>query len=559
MFLRFVSPLITSVLMSSHVHAAVLGPASGPVGGSQPATVLEVNHGGVGHVNLVPYFSVHSNFVTHLHLANTDTRNGKAVKVRFRSAINGEDLGSFTLLLAPGDMLAFAMTHDADTGYARLIHNDASCTLPSDVRGPLGPVFDPWDANGTAERPEMTREGSVEIITLADIPPLTAEGAASPLFTAIAHGAGAAAPNCDASVLHTLSIDSSSYADARSKGLDVPTSGLMTQWILINVPYGVGYAGRATAVEARVASGGVPGYANMVLFPQTAVRVTDRDRTAAYTTQPLLLYGGAEGTQRGYAENQMPDLSTPYLPSGLSQTLSVGTAPRLQAFAISQALATSSIGGEVLIEPSIAAATDWVVTMPTLYLQAGFRNFNDFPMIGTLRVTDLTVNEAGQRISGTKNFFQRGANLDQEAFPICVMGVDATANGTPPASQPYNETTFRSYEGTAFSMRLTPPEPGHTLGPESKFCGQTSFIRFLNLGDQNGSGPLGDVRSSGRPSNLQKLYAASTGSWGRIHTPGVDGIGLPIIGFTAVELYNGSVAPVISGFGLTYPLTTTKP
>lgn len=360
----------------------------------------------------------------------------------------------------------------------------------------------------------------------------------------------------------SLAVDSTSYADARSKGLEMPTSGLMTQWTLINVPRAVSYTGRATAIEARTSAGGVPGYGNIVLFPQTRDFVSDPLRTLAVTTDPSFSGGsGSNGDSvpsprtnpLAYSQHLMPDLSTPYLPSGLNGSLGLGAAPRLQAYAISKALATTSIGGELVTEPSILAKTDWVVTFPTRYLEVG-QSSDTMSLPGVILVTDFRVDDSGAAIgNGVKNFFVIGSNLKPEPFiqPSCVIGIDPYSSGTPVAAKPQTETNFRTRGGAA--LVLQPPTSGGTAS-SFELCGHSGVLRFTRPGADVADGVLGDVR------NRWQMISNSTAGWGRIQIPGVANQGLPIIGFAVSELYNGAVAPGTAGvFGLTFPLSTTRP
>ena len=68
------------------------------------ATGLSINPQGVGHILAVPYFSTQGNNKTLLSITNTDTTNGKAVKLRFRGAANSDDIFDITVFLSPGDM-----------------------------------------------------------------------------------------------------------------------------------------------------------------------------------------------------------------------------------------------------------------------------------------------------------------------------------------------------------------------------------------------------------------------------------------------------------------------
>jgi len=105
------SAVIAGLGFVSAANALVVGPvaAGGPpavlptIGGVDAATQLVVNTDGIGHINLIPYYTVQSGYDTYINIVNTDMKNGKAVKVRFRGASNSDDVFDFTLLLSPGD------------------------------------------------------------------------------------------------------------------------------------------------------------------------------------------------------------------------------------------------------------------------------------------------------------------------------------------------------------------------------------------------------------------------------------------------------------------------
>lgn len=94
------------------------------------ATQLEVNAGGMGHIQLVPYDTVQNANNTSLNIVNTGPRNGKAVKVRFRGARNSDDVFDFYVLLSPGDVWRSRVYRD-EAGHTRLdLNGDTTCTLP---------------------------------------------------------------------------------------------------------------------------------------------------------------------------------------------------------------------------------------------------------------------------------------------------------------------------------------------------------------------------------------------------------------------------------------------
>ena len=91
------------------VASADVVPGTGTFNGSTQmtltdATSLQVLQGGIGHSLIVPYFNAQNGNMTVLHVVNTDTTNGKAVKVRFRGALNSDDILDFQVFMSPGDV-----------------------------------------------------------------------------------------------------------------------------------------------------------------------------------------------------------------------------------------------------------------------------------------------------------------------------------------------------------------------------------------------------------------------------------------------------------------------
>ena len=89
------------------VASADVVPGTGVGAGSlslTDATSLQVSQGGIGHSLIVPYFNAQNGNMTVLHVVNTDTVNGKAMKVRFRGALNSDDVLDFQVFMSPGDV-----------------------------------------------------------------------------------------------------------------------------------------------------------------------------------------------------------------------------------------------------------------------------------------------------------------------------------------------------------------------------------------------------------------------------------------------------------------------
>jgi len=281
---------------------------------------LVFNPKGVGHIQYVPYFSTQEGNVTAISIVNTDTVNGKVLKVRFRGASNSDDVYDFQVFLSPGDVWTAGISQGSD-GKSRLDTADKSCTLPANVNGAFISSRTPA-AGGVAE----TREGYIEILTMADIVQGASGSDQRALYTATKHVKGVAP--CTTSVLSALTYENA--ADYMAP----PTTGLMANWSIINVNRIVAYSGAAAAIEARDAAG-EPGPGRLVYWDQRSIPLSPAEANAN-TADPLLR--GATPAIAG-ARYDLPDLSTPYLPD-------LPTCPFCQARALSDAITAQEIASE---------------------------------------------------------------------------------------------------------------------------------------------------------------------------------------------------------------------
>lgn len=341
--------------------AAAMGGFVGTASAQTTATTLQFNPAGVGHILYVPYFSTQNGNVTAINIVNTDTKNGKALKVRFRGASNSDDVYDFQVFLSPGDVWTAGISND--NGLSRLDTVDKSCTLPSNVNGQfiisrtLGPA--------AVDRPAETREGYVEILNMGDIVSDGSSGTSitnkQRLYNATKHVNGVAP--CTASVMTALTNENASTY------LSNPTTGLMANWTIINVQGTVAaYSGDASSIEARVSAGGLPGAGNIVYWDQRSIPLSCGEADAN-TADPLLRCSGISTTNTtpwvAGARYDLPDLSTPYT-SGT-------TTPAAQARELSDAIATVEAAGEFYNLASVSASTDWVVSFPTRRYGAAVR------------------------------------------------------------------------------------------------------------------------------------------------------------------------------------------
>lgn len=526
--------------------------------GLSNAAGFELNEGGTGHNLVVPYFTAQNGNMTVLHLVNTDTQNGKAVKVRFRGAANSDDLMDFQVFLSPQDVWTAAVTQGSN-GILQLVSSDNTCTLPKLNSAPMavdgGKVAGKAGFfNGTTARlnPKLSadaqaagsREGYVEIFNMADIPSTSVygggtTGARSALYKTIKHNAAGVA-ECDSSVLNTavLNTNYTVESDAAAAGLATPTTGLLGDWYIMNVPQTTTFSGAATALTA--VANGVPARGNFVLFPQRANSV-DAATANNVTADPLFrtLNVGTNKTAAGAVsggsftnpviaagEYDLPDMSTPYF------TAVGATAPLAQAQALSQQLATRNVLNQYANDAVVSGKTDWVFSMPT-------------------RRYSVALNYNG---SGTA-----AADAAFRVFSSDILGVNGTAffhgGNTAVTGSTGDAKICVNADGQTFYGREEEfKESGAILSPgqvqQVRFCGETSVLSFAD----SGTSVLGATVARQDTGN-----SAYTRGWANANVNN-GGAGLPIVGASFQKLTNPSASTGFSGtYGITWPHRHVRP
>lgn len=529
------------------------------------ATTLAINEAGTGHILVVPYFTTQGTNATLLNITNTDTVNGKLVKVRFRGASNSDDIFDFTLALSPGDVWAAKISQGAD-GRSRLETSDKSCTLPAYVATQansfptdrLNPAFT------AAQKANETREGYVEILAMADIFKAghvdQAVGgitpAVSPVYAAIKHNNGVA--TCATTVLDTFKTDTTALTgaatSAAAKGLTNPTGGLMANWTIIDTVKTATFSGAATAVRAYDPTTAANVNANVVFFPQSDdAASTTVANVNAVTADPLLrtenriatdpasgAVGAIAATSPFIAASyyDLPDLSTPYVTATSNQ------APLVQAYALTSALATKSVVNEYLTTTSIGATTDWVFSMPTRRYNVAVNYRFTSPLSTNARVyTDWVAVATTQTASPTANFFT-ATNTALVNGQVCA----AADTGNAGVNQWDREETTTSSQfvispGTVTSIR---------------FCGETSVLA-INNGTNAASGSLSASVA------LQNLNVTANEGWISL---GTSGLPARVADVGGVATYSATVKqglPVLgaafaksSAFGAVWPHRYTR-
>jgi hypothetical protein len=564
---KSIATLISGFAMVGGAQAVIVFNPSAPATVAA-ATTLEVNTDNIGHSLLYPYYTVQGDNYTLFSVVNTDVFNGKAIKVRFRGAENSDDVYDITVLLSPGDVWNANITRTA-AGIASLSTVDKSCTLPNNVNSTF--VTARLASYATdAQRAQSTTEGYIEVFNMADIPPtrtVAGGGGANPLFTAIKHANGVP-PGCASAATNALFTDPTDAATAEALGLSAPTTGLMGSWTILNGPGASSWAGPATAIEARVAASDIPGFGNIVFFPQNNNGVSTAQARAA-TADPILRGGvadnsgviGAPGLPPVAALSfDFPDMSTPYLNSDGVAAAS-GASARRQAYRLSRALAVSSISNEFVTGSGILATTDWTLSSPTRRYNVA-RNYGASASVATNLFTNYGFDDANAAVgtvavppagflATVDNYYEPSnvtvsAPTTQPFGVICVTGnTFAAGTTTPTAGNPDNlisGQTTNTEEGFAVANNQFVISPGTPTVVRS-LCGEVSVLSF-----NNAQPALSTLNAQLTRFDLTSVNAAG---WARIATPGLavaagQGLGasvrngLPIIGSSFVQFTNNN-------------------
>jgi len=490
---------------------------------------MNVQTGGVGHQLVFPYFSAQGDNATLLSITNTDTTNGKLVKVRFRGAANSDDLFDFQLALSPGDVWTAAVTRDAATGLAQLATTDKSCTLPASVNAKFSTFrLDPSASD--ADKAAGTREGYAEVITMGNIEPLAAGTDASivatALFTAIKHKAGVAP--CTAAVL-TDKLSTKAKGDA---ALTAPTAGITGDWILLNQTSTAAWSGSATALSPNTT-------AQKVFWPQTsgAPTFTSPETIATYTADPLLAKGIVT------AQNfDLPDMSTPY---------ESGATAEGQADNATFALAKTNISNQYVTDDSIAAVTDLLFSQPTRRYHVAVNytarkddattpgtiesTFNLFGTKGTDAVAIFRKTTDGAQETATTTGISNYYRPSNVVFPTATSRTLCLNSITAPTKDNRfdREETTPAAATTDFTISPVIVAAASTV----YICGEAAVVS-INAGGVTDPSALGATVAR----NDITFPAGYTDGWLSFSTLAADGTsGLPILGQAFIRAANGAV------------------
>ena len=519
------------------------------------ATKMYQHPAGTGHILLVPYFSAQGNNATLINIVNTDTTNGKAVKVRFRGATNSDDVLDFTLLLSPGDVWSGSVQQGTD-GIATIIHgsDETTCTLPAADSGDWttiagGALQKPFVTSRlpqyltTAQQAALTREGYVEILNMADIIPDDADNS---VFQNVLHNKGVAA--CGGKVSALLNTTLYNATDARtSYDLTYPSGGLMGSWAIMNQAQQGIFTGTQTAMvatsdtkamgqngTAATGLGALAFFAQSQTFFAPPVNIGSagavKPLLTAVTADPLLVGGVGSvsyvspvltgGTAFPDARKvaaqwyDLPDLSTPYIPTMTNPQAQSDllTATLLKTNVVNEWIATASTG--------VPFDTDWVVSQPS-------RRYHVAVNYGTASGQSLPV--WSDPVAHTLPFKgpTTGAASITGGYPgYADVQMNTGAYG-PVACLQFSLGAINREEGGLNGGGFSPGVPAPT-------CGEVITLQFAD------TSPLAAALTTSSVAPAVAKVSAGAG-WAQLNlttTAAIDAGGVPMLGFAATQFSN---------------------
>ena len=356
--------------------AAALGAASsahaltyfGQGASGVTGTQVRVQPNGIGHALIMPYFNVQGDAEggteTLFNISNSDSTNGKAVRLLIRGAANGDYLLASTVLLAPGDVWTAKIARGLHGPI--MMSSDKSCgftTLYQSGPSPDGLLNREYVVPYLSKEAEDTHEGEgyIEFVNMADIVPgATLDDVKSRNCTAL----------WDKLTGDYAPVD---QAAATAAGLEGSTGGISGIWYLINHANWTTYGGAMTAIRVEDDYGN--NARSYVLFSSQIHGAIAGKVPSSWAGQFKYCPMGwspcpLEVNRKGLSADalgvvgwkQVPDLSTPLIPAF--------DTPEKQVEAIADQMMRSAIVNDYVSDPNPTGAgavpmlTDWVISHP---------------------------------------------------------------------------------------------------------------------------------------------------------------------------------------------------
>jgi len=326
-----------------------------------------------------------------------DTNDSKALRVRFRQAAKGIDVGAFNVFLSPRDVWTAAVVPSGTSAGAKVISRDKSCVSP-------GIPVDGINLAGSQASADTTNEGFIEVLEMAAVTGTSA--------TAIAPGGDGTPANCSAVV-----------ADGAVVSVAPPTGGVSGSTTIINVANGLDFSLNGIALTSL---------SSAAFYRPAADSYPSFNANEINATSLILVGNVAYRSQWARAVD-----------------------------AVSAVLMTRNLTGEFVLDAETRSQTDFVLTYPTrtFYVNQGpvpapFSDSCQEPPDPFLSGERFTLDYANR--DGALNRYPRDGALvalrcaSTEVFSVQAGGSDAT-----PQTSVFGSTSNAWQDGNSVILPAT--------------------------------------------------------------------------------------------------------
>lgn len=508
---------------------AVAVAAAGAVLLMPQAQAVNVSQNGLGEVLLFPYYTVRNNIDTNINITNT-SENTVIFKIRFREAHDSRDARDFNVVLSPYDVWNATVTLSPDGQSARLVTGDDSCTagqLPIDLGNGRRAVdftnFDYIDGTGVGPADggpttlDRTKEGHIEVIEMASMPP-TNPGAPSPALN-FPHDSDPAPGLTDSIGYNAQHVNgvprscaivrqqlSAANIAATKRTMFEPINVLKGSFSLIKATQGKAFAGTPTTLANFFNPNNIDG--NALVGDNLLVEAASQSPSLNQVSPPVV-----DVIDQAVAAPIVDDFTYP-------------------VNAVTAAISRVAVANQYSVNPANAAKTDWVVSFPTKYWYADERE----PAVG------LSANGPNPPQYFSLAPFNRSTTFQ---WPRDAAG-KPTGDDCAPVTVNFRFFDREESEVVAVDNGFSPPPPGT---PANAICYETQVITFNNS----------HLFGSPIDANVNLAAAGFVSGWMRLEFPNAGAIigdtfhytftGLPVIGFAATSLENGTNGSSVLNYG----------
>gem|GEM_PF-1784324 len=376
----------------------------------ESAGAVSLSRTGIGQALVYPFYTVDNDQDTLLSVVNP-SGTGKAVQVSFLEAYSGRHVLDLVVFLKAHDVWTAAVSADAESGGAVLHTGDTSCTLPAVPA--TGLAFSSASYDGSLGYPNdggpvditRLREGMLDLVVGGDII------AGSPTDLATEHPTASfigppGPPPCE-------SLDAARYYD----DLTPPIGGIYGSGSVVDVGTGTYYAYNADALA-------------------------DFTRTVLLSRQRNLPPGLKDvntGSDSNDVESEVSD----------DAGRPIHLAHNEGADAVTALFMTDAIYNDYIVDPGLGAATDWVITFPTVSAYSDPRSFpTAYYAQPEIRDREEGIATPPCEICGFTSPLTHVVNV------VSVSGTASVGDPTDVFGSTLNDTVFLPF-GTTGSIRLS--------------------------------------------------------------------------------------------------------